>query len=111
MFYRRIYYDKTTGGILDSRMAKGDIRVLTQAEEFAAFSTLAGYTAETAGVLEWTEPDAAVEAQFEAQRLERIDVTEDLPVMVFGPFPEPEQDELVQALEALGVEVESNETN
>lgn len=111
MFYRRIYYDKATGDVLDSRMASGDIRVLTRAEEFSTFSTLAGYTEETAGVLEWMEPDAEVEAQFESQILERIDTAQEPPAMVFGPFPEPETDELTQALEILGVEVNTSETN
>ena len=111
MFYRRIFYDKSTGKILDSRMSLGDIKVNTAAEELELFPSLAGYTEETAGVLEWMEPDAGVEAQFEKQHLASIDLSGVNPVMVFEPFPEPETDELTQALEILGVEVETNETN
>ena len=111
MFYRRIFYDKATGKILDSRMARGDIKVKTAAEELELFPSLAGYTEETAGVLELMEPDEAVEAQFETQQLASIDLSGESPVMVFEPFPEPEQDELTQALEILGVEVETDETN
>ena len=111
MFYRRIFYDKSTGKILDSRMARGDINVKTAAEELELFPSLAGYTDETAGVLEWMEPDAEVEARFETQQLASIDLSGESPVMVFEPFPEPEPDELTQALEILGVEVETDETN
>ena len=53
MFYRRIFYDKSTGKILYSRMSLGDIKVNTAAEELELFPSLAGYTEETAGVLEW----------------------------------------------------------
>ena len=111
MFYRRIFYDKSTGKILDSRMARGDIKVKTAAEELELFTSLARYTEKTAGVLEWMEPDAEVEAQFETQQLSSIDLSGESPVMVFEPFPEPEQDELTQALEILGVEVNTSETN
>ncbi len=109
MFYRRIYYDKATGEILDSRMAAGDVKVLTQEAEFALFHALQGRPPETVGVLEWMEPDAAAEAQFAAQMLASVDVSADPPAMVFGPFPKPEPDELEQALEILGVEVNEDE--
>ena len=111
MFYRRIFYDKATGKILDSRMARGDIKVKTAAEELELFPSLAGYTEETAGVLEWMEPDEAVEALFETQQLASIGLSGESLVMVFEPFPESEPDELTQALEILGVEVETSETN
>ena len=111
MFYRRIFYDIATGKILDSRMARGDIKVKTATEELELFPSMAGYTEETAGVLEWMEPDEAVEAQFETQQLASIDLSGESHVMVFEPFPEPEPDELTQALEILGVEVETSETN
>lgn len=106
MFYRRIYYDLITGTILDSRMAQGDIRIQTVAEELASFPALREYTRSTVGLMEWLEPDAAVEAQFKVQMLERIDVTQIPHAMVFVDFPEPEPDERDVALEILGVEVE-----
>ena len=114
MFYRRIYYDKLTGEILDSRMGRGEIRILPQEEEFARYPSLAGYNAATAGVLEWLEPDAEVEAQFEAQHLDHIDVSKTPVEMVFVPFAPPEPDELMQALNLLGVQTETeaaDETN
>lgn len=45
------------------------------------------------------------------QQLVSIDLSDESPVMVFGPFPAPETDELTQALEILGVEVETSEAN
>ena len=111
MFYRRIYYNLTSGTVLDSRMAKGDIRIQTVEEELASFAGLQGYTRSTVGLMEWFEPDATVEAQFEVQMLERIDVTQAPHIMVFVDFPEPEPDELIEALSILGVEVYEDETN
>lgn len=92
MFYRRIYYDKLTGEILDSRMGFGDIRILPITEELLTYSTLSGYNRATAGVMEWMERDEAVEAKFNAQRLARIDVSKTPPEMVFEDFP-PEGEE------------------
>lgn len=92
MFYRRIYYDKLTGEILDSRMAFGAIRILPITEELLTYSTLSGYNRATAGVMEWMERDEAVEAKFNAQRLARIDVSKTPPEMVFEDFP-PEGEE------------------
>ena len=111
MFYRRVFYDKSTGKILDSRMARGDIKVKTAAEELELFSSLAGYTEETVGILEWMDSDETIETQFKTQQLVSIDLSGESPVMVFGPFPAPETDELTQALEILGVEVETSEAN
>lgn len=111
MFYRRIYYDKLTGEILDARMGWGDIKVLTQTEEFASYPSLAGYNAVTAGVLEWMERDETVEAKFNAQQLSRIDVSKTPPEMVFEDFPAPEPDELIAALEILGVQTEQEEAD
>ena len=92
MFYRRIYYDRLTGEILDSRMGRGEIRILPQKEEFARYPSLAGYNTATAGVLEWLKPDAAVEAQFAAQHLDHIDVSKTPVEMVFVDFPEQEEE-------------------
>ena len=55
--------------------------------------------------------DETIETQFKTQQLVSIDLSGESPVMIFGPFPAPETDELTQALEILGVEVETNETN
>lgn len=93
MFYRRIYYDRQTGEILDSRMGFGDIRILPVTEELITYPTLSGYNRATAGVMEWLERDEEVEAKFNAQRLARIDVSKNPPEMVFEDFAPPEGEE------------------
>lgn len=91
MFYRRIYYDNKTGEILDSRMAWGDIRILPHTQELMTYPTLAGYNVATAGIMEWMERDETIEALFNSQHLDHIDVSKRPHEMVFVDFAEPEE--------------------
>lgn len=110
MWARRIFYDTTTGEMLRIWCAKGSIRLLAQDEEAA----LCGLT--NCSCMEWTEPDAAIEAAFEpvdANGNPRIvnvsvDVSGAEPQLVFeyAAVPEQEQSEaedMAAALALLGV--------
>lgn len=109
---RRIFYDLTTGAVMRMWAAQGDIRVLAQAEE-AEICGLTGY-----GCMEWTTPDAEIEAAFEPVDADgnprivnvSVDVSGAEPRLVFAyePMPEPEPEpgeksDMAAALALLGV--------
>ena len=76
MFVRKLYYDLTTGAVLESHMRQGDVRMTTFAEDCAALPPLAGRTEADTGCMVWTEPDEAVEAAFAACAGVSVDVTQ-----------------------------------
>ena len=110
MWARRIFYDTTTGEMLRIWCAEGSFRLLAQDEE-AALCGLAN-----CACMEWTEPDAEIEAAFadtDADGKPRIvnvsvDVSGAEPQLVFAyeAVPEQEQSEtedMAAALALLGV--------
>ena len=66
LFLRKLYYEKATGMVLYSDMCQGGIKHSTIEEDIAKQLVLAEYTnnLDALGVMEWTEPDAEIEAQF-----------------------------------------------
>lgn len=110
MWARRIFYDAETGEMLRMWCADGSIRLLAKDEE-AALCGLTNYSC-----MEWTEPDADIEAAFadtDADGNPRVvnvsvDVSGAEPQLVFeyAAVPEPEQSEaedMAAALALLGV--------
>ena len=75
MFVRKLYYDLTTGAVLESHMRQGDVRMTTFAEDCAALPSLAGRSEADTGCMLWTEPDAATEDAFAACAGVTVDVT------------------------------------
>lgn len=110
MYTRRLFYDITTGTVLRSWHARGDFRLLEQQQE-ATLCSLANYAC-----MEWTEPDAEIEAAFapvDAEGKPRsvhvsVDVSGETPELVFSyePIPEGgtgESEDMEAALALLGV--------
>lgn len=75
MFVRKIYYDLSTGAVLESHMRQGNVRMTTFAEDCSTLPSLVGRTDENTGCTVWTEPDAAVEDAFAACTGVSVDVT------------------------------------
>ena len=116
MFRRKVFYNAETGAVLHQSMASGCL--------------LPNYTADTeasalgltnCSCMEWTEPDAAIEAAFEPVDADgnprivnvSVDVSGAEPQLVFAyaAMPEPEQSEsedMAAALALLGVTPEVN---
>lgn len=103
MFIRRLYYNEN-GVVLHSYMMQGAIKPLT-AEAEAARLGLTDWT-----VMEWTSPDPELEQNFvDSYGRVSVDLSGDEPVLVFDfselPEVEMEQDDMITALNILGVEV------
>ena len=116
MFRRRVFYNAETGAVLHESMATGCLASNYTSEMEAAALGLTNYAC-----MEWTEPDAAIEAAFadtDADGNPRIvnvsvDVSGAEPQLVFeyAFVPEPEQSEsedMAAALTLLGVTPEVN---
>lgn len=87
MFIRRLYYNAETGDVLHSYMMNGDIKPISAEEEAARF----GF--ENWSVMVWHEPDYEIEQSFvDSFGRVTVDVSGELPVLVFdfSPMPEPE---------------------
>lgn len=110
MWARRLFYDTNSGDIVRMWCAKGSIRLLAQDEEAA----LCGLT--NHACMEWTKPDAEIEAAFEPMDADgnprivnvSVDVSGAEPQLVFeyAAVPEQEQSEsedMAAALALLGV--------
>lgn len=102
MFLRRLFYDATTGDILNSYMMQGALRPLTPEAEAERF----GYT--NWKVLEWTTPDEAIEKNFD-ESCGRVTVNPKTGELTFDLTPieetETEAEDMQAALNLLGVEV------
>ena len=116
MFIRRVFYDAATGEVLRSSVMKGMLNPNHTAALEADALGLTNYAC-----MEWTEPDAAIEAAFgpvDADGNPRIvnvsvDVSGAEPQLVFAyeAVPEQEQSEtedMAAALALLGVVPEVN---
>ena len=108
MFIRKVYYDLSSGTVLESHMRQGNVRMTTFSEDVAALTTLAGRTEADTGCMVWNEPDAEIEAGFEGATGVSVDVTQDPPVIVwdYTPIEEPEEPDaatMEAALNELGV--------
>ena len=111
MFRRRVFYDAATGEVLRSSVMKGTLNPNHTAAREADTLGLTNYSC-----MEWTEPDAAIEAAFEPvdkggnPRIVNVsvDVSGAEPQLVFeyAAVPEQEQSEaedMAAALALLGV--------
>lgn len=93
MFYRRFYYDLSTGEPVSCFMARGDVVLPAQSEDFAVRPELSGRSEADTGRMEWLEEDAALETLF-ASKKPTADVSQDPPALVFTDWPElPEPSE------------------
>lgn len=110
MFIRRLYYDSETGEILRSYMMRGDIKPLSAAQEAARLGL------ENWAVMEWRAPDPEVEQNF-ADSYERVsvDISGEEPALCFDfselPKTETREEDMLAALNALGVSAEEGESN
>lgn len=104
MFIRRLYYNDV-GEALHSYMMQGDIKPHT-AEQEAAHLGLEDWN-----VMEWSEADPEVEQNF-ADSCGRVSVDMESCELVFDfsplPVEETEAEDMRNALNILGVEVENN---
>ena len=111
MFRRRVFYNAETGAVLHESMATGCLASNYTSEMEAAALCLTNYSC-----MEWTEPDAAIEAAFEPVDMDgnprivnvSVDVSGAEPQLVFEytAVPEQEQSEsedMAAALALLGV--------
>lgn len=111
MFRRRVFYDAATGEVLRTSIMKGMLNPNHTAAREAAALGLTNYAC-----MEWTEPDADIEAAFEPVDADgnprvvnvSVDVSGAEPQLVFAyeAVPEPEQSEsedMAAALALLGV--------
>lgn len=92
MFYRRFYYDISTGEPVSCFMARGDVVLPTRSEDFAVRPELSGRSEADTGLMEWLEEDAALETLF-ASKKPTADVSQDTPALVFTDWLEPEPSE------------------
>ena len=88
MFYMRFYYDKSTGEILTSRWASGEIVVPTVAQECTMLPELEGRTDEDTGVIEFTDEETAPVDKFGVMK-PAVDLTQDPPSLTWEEWPEP----------------------
>jgi hypothetical protein len=107
MFLRRIYYDITSGTILNSFMMQGDIEHYPQSKDFEIQPALQGRNLDDTACMEWLEPDTAIEDNF--SRATSYSIVAGQLAFDFTPLPEPEPApdtaEMTEALEILGVTV------
>ena len=116
MFRRRVFYDAATGEVLRSSVMKGMLNPSYTADMEASALGLTNCSC-----MEWTEPDAAIEAAFEPVDADgnprivnvSVDVSGAEPQLVFeyAAVPEQEQSEaedMAAALALLGVTPEVN---
>ena len=75
MFVRKLYYDITTGKMLESYVRHGNVRMTTFEQDVSALPSLAGRTEADTGCMVWTEPDAEIETAFSAATGVSVDVT------------------------------------
>ena len=105
-FFRRMYYDRTTGEAVHIRMAKGDVRLPDPAEDFARQPELRGRSDADTALLEWRTEDAAAELLFRTKK-PSVHLSGGQPRLIWSEFPpEEEYDEasdMRAALEYLGV--------
>ena len=102
MFIRRLYYNPQ-GEVLHSYMMEGALKHRT-AEDEAAHLGLEGWN-----VMEWGEPDPAIEQNFiNSYGRVSVDMESGELVFDFSPLPvvETEAEDMKNALSILGVEVE-----
>ena len=118
MFRRRVFYDAATGEVLRTSIMKG---MLNPNHTAALEADALGLT--NCSCMEWTDPDAAIEAAFEPVDADgnprivnvSVDVSGAEPQLVFeyAAVPEPEQEQseaedMAAALALLGVMPEVN---
>lgn len=86
-FYR-IYFDANSGEPLATAWAKGDIRVPTQAEDYANLPGLAGRSAADTICWEQLTEDAALEALLRSKK-PKMDVGQTPPALTWVDWPAP----------------------
>ncbi len=110
MFVRKLYYDLTTGEVLESHMRQGSVMMTTFEEDTAVLPTLNGRTEADTGCMVWTEPNAEIEMAFMMATNVSVDVTKTPHEVVFDytPIEEPETPDpavMEEALTKMGVEL------
>lgn len=84
---RRIYYDKSTGNVIqDTGERYGDVVETTQEQDFVAYAALAERVPDTVGMLQLEYGQYAQD--FMECSGYRVDVTGDKPTLVFS-YPDP----------------------
>ena len=104
MYLKRVFYDTVSGAVYLAYLMTAVKSAPDMEKDIQNNSVMRTLPREQVSVLEWTEPDSTDEA-FRTEKLVGVQNGE----LVFEPFDET--DELTQALEILGVEVNTNETN
>lgn len=102
MFLRRLYYN-SAGEVLHSYMMSGDLKPISAWDEAVRLG-LEGWN-----VMEWGYPDPEVEQNFiDSYGRVSVDMESGEMVFDFSPLPvvETEADDMRNALNILGVEVE-----
>lgn len=102
MFIRKLYYDLNMGGVLESSMRQGSVRMTTFAEDVATLPSLTGRTEADTGCMVWTEPDAVIEEAFTACTSVSVDVSQEPHQLVFD-YTQPEVPQDIPAEEALAI--------
>lgn len=108
MFVRKLYYDLSTGAVIESHMRNGSVRMTTFEDDCKVLASLAGRTEADTGCMVWTEPDAEIESGFDGATGVRVDITQDPHAIVwdYTPIEEPEEPDaatMEAALNVLGV--------
>lgn len=91
MFVRKLYYDITTGAVLESHVRQGKVRMTSFEEDAAALPSLAGRSENDTGCMVWTEPDAEIESGFAAATGVSVEVTQTPHKIVFDYTPIEEE--------------------
>lgn len=110
MFIRRIFYDPETGEVLHSYMMQGAIKPLTAAQEAARLG-LENWT-----FMEWRDPDTDIEQNFiKSYGRVSVDLSGESPELIFDfselPKTETREEDMLSALNILGVSAEEGESN
>ena len=87
MFVRKLYYDLSTGAVIESHMRNGGVRMTTFEDDCKVLASLAGRTEADTGCMVWAEPDAEIESGFDGATGVRVDITQDPPAIVWDYTP------------------------
>lgn len=105
MFIRRLYYEKADGACVLSYAMDGDIIRNSVDQDYEGMSDLEVYAdrRQEIGLIEWLEPDAAIEESFKSAFGVTVDTGQNPPVVMFDYTPEDTTDDRDEALRLLGI--------
>lgn len=104
MFLRRLYYDLTSGSVIDFYTATGIDSIWSVDDDFKYHAQLANRSSLDTGILEWIEPDEEIESKISGDYDVSVDLSEEEHKLIFTersePLPEGDQEATAADFEA-----------